>query len=141
MINSLDLNKVRKEIALLRDAGELVVVKAQNDEFNRKIFENKDVDVVFGLEMHNRKDYIKQRDSGFNEVLCKLAKKNGIKIGIDMKGIVKLGVVEKAKVLARVRQNIKLCRRVGVEIEVDGVGKIEKRSFIMVLGGSTKQLK
>jgi RNase P/RNase MRP subunit p30 len=139
MINNKNLNEVRKEISRLRDAGSEVIVHAQDDDFNRKIFENKDVDVVFGLEMHNRRDYMKQRDSGLNEVLCKLAKKNGIKIEVDLKGIQKLSVVEKAKALARVRQNIVLCRRVGVEIVVDGVGKAERRSFMGVLGGSSGQ--
>jgi RNase P/RNase MRP subunit p30 len=139
MIESKNLNEVRKEIVKLKDAGEVVVVRAQDDDFNRKMFENKDVDVVFGLEMHGRRDYMKQRDSGLNEVLCKLARKNGIKIEVDLKGIVKLSVVEKARVLARVRQNIKLCRRVGVDILVGGVGKVERRSFLGILGASSEQ--
>ncbi|MBT4166095.1 hypothetical protein HOE04_03595 [archaeon] len=139
MITSKNLNEVRKEIVKLKADGEDVVVRAQGDDFNRKIFENKDVDVVFGLEMHSRRDYMKQRDSGLNEVLCKLAKKNGIKIEIDLKEIVGLGVVEKAKALARVRQNIRLCRRVGVGIVVEGVGKAERRGFMGVLGASSEQ--
>ncbi len=135
MITNKNLNEVRKEILKLKNDGAIVVVQAQGDDFNRKIVENSDVDVLFGLEMHDRRDYLKQRDSGLNEVLCKLAKKNGVKVGVDLKGLSRLNGVEKASVLARVMQNVKLCRRVGTEIVVlDDVGKLEIQSFFKVMG-------
>ena len=90
--------------------------------------------------MHSRRDYMKQRDSGLNEVLCKLAKKNDIKIGVEVSAIARLGKVEKARVLARVAQNIVLCRRVGVEIVLLGdafkLSKQDIMGFFITLGGS-----
>ncbi|MEK6831077.1 MAG: hypothetical protein AABX77_03540, partial [Nanoarchaeota archaeon] len=88
----------------------------------------------------NRKDFLKQRNSGLNEVLCKLAKENNIKIGIDFSRIVKLDKIEKARVLARVRQNIELCKRIGCRLIIVGdYIKQDTMSFFLILGGSTKQ--
>ncbi|MFH1359381.1 MAG: hypothetical protein ABIH37_05825 [archaeon] len=140
MINTTNLNEARKQIMKLKKEGKEVVVVAQDDDFNRKIFENKDVDMVVGLELHDRKDFMKQRDSGLNEINCKLAHDNNIKIGIDVGKIGKLEKIEKARVLARVRQNIQLCKRTGTKIVVLGdSGKQEIMSLFLVLGGSTSQ--
>lgn len=151
MINISNINEARREIQRLKKEGKEVVVLAQDDGFNRKSFENKDVDMIVGLEF-NKKDKLKQRDSGLNEVLCKLAKANDIKIGIDIDKISKLDKIEKARVLARVGQNIGLCKRVGVKLVVLGIvgtvskdtvshSKQEVMSFFLSLRGSTAQVK
>ena len=77
MINTNNLNEARKQIQKLKKEGKEVIVLAQNDDFNRKIFENKEVSMIVGLEFDG-KDRLKQRDSGLNEVLCKLAKSNDV---------------------------------------------------------------
>ncbi len=61
--------------------------------------------------MAGRKDFQKQRNSGFNQVLAKLAKKNNVAIGINLNEILALSGQEKAEILARIRQNIKLCSK------------------------------
>ena len=144
MITISNINEVRKEIQRLKREGKEIIVSSGNDEFNRKIFENKDVDMIVGLELHDRKDRLKQRDSGLNEILCKLAKQNDIKIGIDLEKIAGLSGIEKARVLARIRQNIGLCKRVGCKMVVIGennynIDKQEVMSFFLSLKGSTRQ--
>lgn len=146
MITSNNLNQACKEIQKLKKEGREVVVLAQDDNFNRKIFETKNVDVVVGLEFSKniRKDPLKQRDSGLNEVLCKLAKENNIKIGVDVSNIIKLDKLEKARVLARVRQNIFLCKKAGCKMVIFNDNKYdynkqEIMSFFISLKGSTKQ--
>ena len=139
MINTKNIENARKEIQKLKRAGGKVVVRAQDDDFNRKIFEIRGVDMVVGLEMNGR-DRLKQRDSGMNEVIAKLAKANKIEIGVDVNAIAGLSALEKGKVLGRVRQNVVLCRRVGARIVLlnvdDGKGIM---GFITSLGGSTVQ--
>src|SRR3989338_8145669 len=112
IINTQNLNEARKQIQKLKKENKQVIVWAQTDEFNRKILENKDVDMIAGLEL-NKKDRLKQRDSGLNEVLAKLAKQNNIKIGLDISELKNKKGKEKAKILARIMQNIKLCKRTG----------------------------
>ncbi|MBA7666460.1 hypothetical protein ES703_74541 [subsurface metagenome] len=54
---------------------------------------------------------MKQRDSGFNHVLAKLAKKKNISLGINLDEIINSESKGKSEILARVRQNIKLCNK------------------------------
>lgn len=138
MIDTNNIEQARKEIQKLKKNNDEVVVLAKDDEFNRKIFEMKDVDIVVGLEF-NRRDKLKQRDSGMNEVIAKLAKTSDIKIGIDISRIQILNKLEKGKVLSRIIQNIKLCRRTGAKIILLNANNKEAVSFIMSLGGNTKQ--
>ena len=141
-INTSNLNEARKQIQRLKKNDGKVVVQAQNPEFNRKILENKDVDVLLGLEIHNRKDKLNQRDSGLNEVLCKLAKKNDIKIGIHLEKIIKLSIIEKARILSRIIQNIYLSKKTGAQLIVFPQNKYKKQDVIglfLSLKGSTKQ--
>jgi len=78
-----DVSNVLEARKLMAKAKNKVAVLAKNDEFNRKMFENSQVDMVFGLEIGKKKDRLRQRDSGFNQVLAKLAKENDISIGLD----------------------------------------------------------
>ena len=141
IISTPNLNQVRKEIQLAKKKGGLVIVKAQDEEFNRKILEIPGVSVLLSPELHNRKDYLKQRDSGLNEHLCKLAKKNNIKIAINIEEISKLDKKLKARILARIKQNIELCKRTGCQIIIWPEGKHKKQdimAFFLTLKGSTQ---
>jgi ribonuclease P/MRP protein subunit RPP1 len=146
IISNNDLNEVRKQIQEIKrkNPSEEIIVRANDIEFNRKILEMKSIDILLSPEIHNRKDFLKQRDSGLNEVLVKLAAKNNIKIGINLDGIQKLEKKEKAIVLARIRQNITLCKRTKADIILfpqDKYNKLEVLSFFKSLGGSTEQVK
>ena len=141
IINTNNLNESRRQIQKLKKEGMEIIVKAQDEEFNRKILENPDVDILLSPEMHIRKDKLKQRDSGLNEFLCKLAAKNNIKIAIDMKELQKLEKKQKAKALARIIQNIQLCKRTKTQIILWPENKYKKQgimAFIKTLKGSTE---
>ena len=143
MITTSNLNQARKQIQTLKKEKKQVIIQAQDEEFNRKILENPDVDILLGLETHDRKDKLKQRDSGLNEVLCKLAFQNNIKIGINLDEIQKLEKKDKARVLTRIIQNIKLCRRTKTLIIIypKSYSKQQINSFFLILKGSTNQAK
>ena len=140
MISTSNLNEARKEIQQLKKENKTVIVQAQSNEFNRKILENKEVDIITDLELHKRKDKLKQRDSGLNEILCKLASKNNIKIAINLDKIKQLDKKEKAETLARIKQNISLCKRTNAKIVfLDNIKKQDVLSFFLTLKGNTKQ--
>jgi len=142
IVNTQNINQARKQIQELKKQNKQVIVQAQSSEFNRKIFENPDVDRIINLEQHNRKDYMKQRDSGLNEVLCKLAKKNNIKIGININQIKNQSPKQKAILLSRIIQNINLCKRTKTQIITLGNHKKQDvMSFMQCLGSSTEQAK
>ncbi|MEK6935195.1 MAG: hypothetical protein AABW67_00240 [Nanoarchaeota archaeon] len=145
IINTSNINEARKQILKLKKEtpSQQIIIKAQDDEFNRKILEIKEVDILLSSEIHNRKDKLKQRDSGLNEFLCKLAKENKISIGIDISKINSLSPKEKAIVLSRIIQNIKLCKRTNTKIILfpKTLSKQEILSFFKILKGSPMQAK
>ena len=144
IINTSNLNQARKQIQELKKENKEVIVKAQDNEFNRKILENKDVHIFLNPHLHDRKNKLKQRDSGLNEILCKLATKNNIEIGISLKEITQLPKNEKATILSRIIQNIKLCKRTKTKIIIYPKKDYKKQdimSFFLTLNASTKQAK
>jgi ribonuclease P/MRP protein subunit RPP1 len=146
IINNSNLNQVRKLVLDIKKKNpeEFVIIKAQDEEFNRKILEVKGIDVLLSPESNNRKDRLKQRDSGLNEVLCKIATKNNIKIGIDLLEIIKKPKKEKAVLLARLKQNINLCKRTKTKVLLINKEKYNQReiaSLLLVLGMHNKDIK
>ena len=144
LINTPNINLARKQIDSLSNNDKKVIVLSQaSDEFNRKIIENKKVDVFLLNEDIRLRDYTKQRNSQFNEILCKLATKNNIKVAIDIEKIIKKNDIEKSKSLARLVQNITLCKKAKCELIFykNSFNKKELQSLMLILGASTSQAK
>ena len=107
IINETSFDKVRKRIQ--KAEGEKVF-SSNDDELNRKVLEKLGIDVLL-LNLSGRRDRLKQRDSGFNQVLAKIAKKNNVVIGINFDEIIESKNEKREKILARVKQNIRLCNK------------------------------
>ncbi len=146
IINTPDLNQVRNHIQKIKKSNqsEPIIVKAQDEEFNRKVLEIKGVNILLSPELHSRKDKQKQRDSGLNEFLCKLAAKNNIKIGIDIDEIKKLDKKQRSFAIARIMQNIMLCKKAKCDIIIfpkNKYNKLDLMAFMLSLKASTSQSK
>lgn len=86
-------------------------VQGKDIAFNRKILENKNTEMLI-LSHTDKKDRLKQRDSGLNQVLCKIAKDNNIALAIDLNELMgNKDKKERGKILARILQNIKLIKK------------------------------
>lgn len=85
-------------------------IQGKDISFNRKILENKTTETLV-LSHKNKKDKLKQRDSGLNQVLCKIARDKNITLAIDMNELKTENKKEKALILARMLQNIKLIKK------------------------------
>ena len=59
IISTTNLTQARKQIQELKKQNKEVIIQAQDDAFNRKILENKEVDILLSPEFHNKKDYMK----------------------------------------------------------------------------------
>lgn len=146
IITTSNLNDARKQIQKIKkeNKNEEIIVKAHDEDFNRKILENPDINILLSPELHQRKDKLKQRNSGLNEILCRIAKNNNIKIGIDIDEIKKLNKNDKSKILARVIQNINLCKKTGTDLVVFPKNKYKKQDimgFLHSLKSSTQLAK
>lgn len=126
---------------------ELNIVEGGDDKKNRKIVETKNIDILISPEKIRVKDFMHSRDSGLNQVLCKLAKKNEIAIGFDFNLVLK--AKNRAVIIGRMMQNVKLCRKYKVKMVLlsGAFNELEMRnpkdliSFGIVLGMTSLEAK
>ncbi len=133
--------KARKTIR--ENKGKTIIFTSSDDDLNRKVMEKETIDVLL-IPLSKRKDYGKQRNSGFNQVLAKIAKKKAVSIGIDIDEILKTNPKEKAEVLSRIRQNIKLCNKNKLKmvfVPKDKKKPQELKALGLVLGMPTNMIK
>ncbi len=105
------INKQKKE-----KPSQKIIFVSKDDNLTRKILEKTQTDILVILQS-GRKDYQKQRNSGLNHVLANIAKKKNIQIGICLDEIISSKDKEKTDILARVMQNIKLCKKAKVQMQ------------------------
>ncbi|MCK9567990.1 hypothetical protein M0R72_03480 [Candidatus Pacearchaeota archaeon] len=138
LIQEDNFDKARKLIK--ENLNKSIIFTSDDDELNRKILEKENIQILL-LNMEKRKDFQKQRNSGLNHVLAKLAKKKEIIIGINLDEIIKTSEKEKARILARVKQNIQICNK--NKLKMKFISKENKRniydlkSFGLILGMPT----
>ena len=116
IVSENDFQKARKKIREAKQLGKVTIFSSNDDELNRKILEKENIDTLL-LNMAGRKDRMKQRDSGFNQVIAKLAKKKNVTIGINFDEILQYRGKEKTEILARVRQNVELCNKEKIKMK------------------------
>ncbi|MFH0752622.1 MAG: RNase P subunit p30 family protein [archaeon] len=135
---------ITAKLVKLRDAkaktSELLIVEARDIDEARKAAENKNVDVMVGVESSGRRDKMQFRNSGLNQVICKLCKANNTAIAIPIAEII--NSPKRNALLGRVMQNIKFCRKYKVRMVAASFAKntLEQRtskdveSFLKTLG-------
>lgn len=113
ILTEMNFNKLKEEIK--KNIDKEIIFTSNNDEFNRKVIEKLKISILM-IPLSLRKDYTKQRNSGLNEIMVKIAKKNNIQIGINFDEILN-SEISRWLLLSRLRQNIKLCSRGGVKMQ------------------------
>lgn len=119
----------------------------KTDKDVRKAAESKHVDLLIGLEEVEVKDSLHNRNSGMNEVICKLANKNNIAIAFSFSKILHSKV--KPLLLGRMMQNVGLCRKYKVRMLIASFAETkwdlrsynELFSFGITLGMTPKEVK
>lgn len=108
LIEEKNFDKIRKEIT--KNKGKIIVFSSNDVNLNRKVLDKEQINILL-LSQAERKDKLKQRDSGFDHVIAKIAKKNNITIGINLDEIINSKGKSKLEILGRIKQNIKLCNK------------------------------
>lgn len=103
-----------KQVTKAKKQTDLVLVKSSKND--RYVLEKTKADILFGLELYPRPDSMHHRNSGLNQVLCKLANKNRIMIAIPFSMILKSKDILRTRIMGRISQNIKLCRKYKVDM-------------------------
>jgi len=139
-----DEKTCRGIIASLKDkkfGGEIAVL-GRDDKFNRRVLETLKIDYLVSPELGTRKDTLKQRDSGLNHVLAKIAAAKNVKIVIDFDDLNKLKGKGKALRLGRIMQNVKVCRRAKCKMKIFGsADEKELKAFGFSIGMSSVQVR
>lgn len=139
MIQISNLEQAKK---LLKTESSPKIIKAVNDSFNRAILEYGKFDILLSLESGDRADTLRGINSGLNEVLARIAAKNKIAMGIDIKELRTIPKMQRAQRLSKIRQNIKLCRKSGVRLALLNIqDQRDAEAFLLSLGASTVQVK
>jgi RNase P/RNase MRP subunit p30 len=131
VIQENNFDRARKLIQ--ENSGKRIIFSSEDEEVSRKVLEKENIE-IFLLNQAGKRDYQKQRNSGFNHVMAKLAKKKEIVIGINLDELIKSSEKEKAAILARIRQNIKICSKNRLKMKF--IYKNQKRNLhdLMALG-------
>ena len=110
--------------------GSMNIVKGYSERTNRAAVSNKKVDILLSPEKNIKKDFMHSRNSGLNQVMCKLAKKNNVAIGFNFQDVLNSKGKNRNDILGRMMLNVKLCRKYKVKMYIVNITKkwYEKRS-------------
>jgi len=146
MIDTESKEELRRQISSAHSRGKVIIVMGGDDEINRIAVDDKRVSILLSPERKRRKDFMHVRNSGLNHVLCDLASKNDVSIGIDYSDFKKMRGKEAAERLGRIMQNVELCRKSNSPVILASFGKTpssvyDLRAFALSIGMTTDQAK
>jgi len=105
--------KLRKKALLEKQKGKFVIAKPKREELLRFILEKTVVDLVYCLEMIHPSDSVHYVRGGLDQVLCQIAAAKGKMIGFSFSSLLHSS---DGKLLGRMKQNIKLCKKYKVKM-------------------------
>lgn len=126
----------------LNKAQGFVIVDVNDEKILRAIINDRKVRVLINVENSSHKDFMHARNSGLNQVLCKILKERNIIVGFSFDSVYNKDGMERAILLGRMMQNVNLCRKFKVKMAVvDFLGNKEKdlNSFGVCIGLSTRE--
>lgn len=139
VLKEMDFNKLKNEVKKNKDKE--LVFASFDDDLNRKVIEKLNVSGIL-VYLDERKDYMKQRNSGLNEIICRLLSKKKMNVYFDFEELINSKFPE--RVLARLRQNLFLCEKKGIFIKVLNFGEHDELNVVSLfasIGASTKMCK
>ena len=139
--------EARRIIESLKKSGKVVALVGGDDAFNRRAIETLKIDYLVSPEKKVGRSSLKQRDSGINHVVAKLARDKGISFVVDFSEIAGLKAVDRIARIERIIQNVKICRKAGCGIKIASLGfskksvvdKKGREAFGVSLGMSSRQ--
>lgn len=117
-LDNIDNNKISFETVLIASPSNVnkaskqpKALIAKSSDKDRFMAESKKIKLIYGFEGQQRKDYIHQRASGLNHILCGIASKNNVAIGFSYGALRGSGSEAASVIKGRMMQNIKLCQK------------------------------
>jgi RNase P/RNase MRP subunit p30 len=147
ILTQTDFNRLKNEVKKAKEEKKEIIFSSEDDELNRKVIEKLEINILL-INLKDRKDFQKQRNSGFNQVIAKAMKKKNISLGINLDEVIEeRNLKKKAEILARIKQNIMLCNKNKINMKFIAQKEKNKRnsydlkSLGLVLGMPTQMIK
>jgi RNase P/RNase MRP subunit p30 len=118
--------------------------KGGTADTNRQLVEKKGVTGIILDHSHNKKDRLYERDSGLNQVICKLAKQKNVTFIIDINELFVDDLKLRAEILGRIIQNLRLINKFGNSLKIvtpKNISSLSASSLLSVLGLKTSIIK
>jgi RNase P/RNase MRP subunit p30 len=103
-----------KEIIKAKRLSNLIFVKAPENP--RKLIEGCKNVIIFDFEQNFQKDFLHQKRTGLNHILCSLCAKNDITIGFSFRSFLEADLKQRNVLIGRMMANIKLCLKYNVKM-------------------------
>lgn len=137
----INLTNPQKAIEQIRKSQKPILIKAQEEKFNRRVLDYGKFDMLVFPETRQKRNKLKKADSGLNHVSAKVATKNKVTIAYDLEEIRSLPKKQKALELGIIIQDIKQLRKAKTKLFL--LNKQDQKnadSLLLSLGASTTQL-
>ncbi len=95
----------------------VVVINGGEELVNRFAVEQHNL-ILVHPENHSKEDSLHNRNSGLNSVLCNLARRHNVTIGFSFSILLGCKGLGRSKLLGRMRQNVRLCRKYKVRMRL-----------------------
>lgn len=89
--------------------GKSKFLAAKSSEHDRIFIEGQKIRLIFGFEEISKKDFLHQRASGLNHIMCDLLRRNNVTVGFSYSSL--FNKKNQALLIGRMMQNIALCRK------------------------------
>ena len=116
----------QKNISKALQQSKLLVAKSSDND--RFFIESKKIRLVYGFEEVHKKDYLHQRASGLNHIICELARKNNVTIGFSYSSLFSKNTTVSSLFMGRMMQNINLCQKYNIKT---AIGSFSDKPFEM----------
>lgn len=112
LLNTANIENLRRMIDIGFNNTQKVIVLGVTNEINRIALEHKKVFALLNPQFERKKDFLDSRDSGLNQVLCKIAKEHGKLILVSVSSLLE------PVSLGRAIQNFRLCKKFNTDIQL-----------------------
>lgn len=106
--------KLKFGFSKIHQSKEFNIAKGGTYEKNMKAAENRRTDILIDAENVPNNDKTHYRSSGLNHLTCGLMKNNRIALGFSFSNL--LNSENRPKILGRMRQNVRLCRKYKIKM-------------------------
>jgi len=114
-----------------------------DSDLNRSLIEKKGTKAILLNHSLKKRDSLYERDSGLNQVLCKLARQKDIEFIIDLNELNVSDLKQRSEILGRITQNIELTSKFKNRLKIISIKNSDSngmRALLLTIGMPTNRI-